>query len=240
MFSVELCGDKTKLLAIPSKGSEDFLFVSKLLNPIKIDGIPIEFSTTAEHVGIIRSEDGNLPQILQRIKSHKRALGSTLAAGLASQHRANPVASIKVHQTYALPKLMSGLAPLVLSSVEKNTVDHHVKITLERLQKFHQNTPTPFVMFMGGTLPGLAILHQRQLSLFGMICRLPDNILFDIAKERFSSASTNPGSWFTEIRMLCLKYRLPHPFDLLHYGHTKDAFKKMVKSHIIIFWEQKL
>ena len=135
---------------------------------------------------------------------------------------------------------MSGLAPLVLNTTETNMVDHHVKITLERIQKFHQNTPTPFVMFMSGCLPGLAVLHQRQLSLFGMICRLPDNILFKIAEERFSSASTNKGSWFAEIRKLCLKYRLPHPYDLLHLGYKKEAFKKMVKFHIMDFWEQKI
>ena len=163
-----------------------------------------------------------------------------MAAGLAYRHRANPVAAIKVHQTYAMPVLLSGLASLVLNAVETNTIDHHVKITLERLQKLHQNTPTPVVMFMSGSLPGLAILHQRQLSLFGMICRLPDNILFEIAVERFSSASTNKGSWFGEIRTLCLKYHLPHPYDLLNSNYSKEKFKKMLKSNIINYWERRL
>ena len=234
-FDVDLCAEKTKLLALSSKDTKVFVDIFKAINPIKIDGQAIEFVQTAEHVGVVRSTDGNLPHILSRISSHKKALGATLSAGLALSHRANPRASLKIHQVYASSVLMSGMASLYLSTAEVKIIDQHVKVTIENLQKLHANTPSPFVFFMGGTLPGTAVLHQRQLSLFGMICRL-----HNIAKDKLSFSSFSSKSWFLQVRDLCMQYQLPHPLDLLEMNLTKPAYKKLVSAHIINFWEKKL
>ena len=94
---------------------------------------------------------------------------------------------------------MSGVAPLVLTLEEIKLIDQHFKNTLERLQKLPTNTPTTFVLFLGGSLPGKAILHQRQLSLFGMICRLPDNVLHTIAREKLNYVKKSMKSWFTTV-----------------------------------------
>ena len=69
---------------------------SKGFNPILIDGVPIKFTSSAEHVGVIRSTSGNLPNILNRISSHKNTLGATLYAELARAYRGNPTASLKI------------------------------------------------------------------------------------------------------------------------------------------------
>ena len=68
----------------------------KAINPINLNGTPINFVTQAEHVGVIRSEDGNLPNILNRLSAHKKALNAVLSAGLARHHSGNPAASLKV------------------------------------------------------------------------------------------------------------------------------------------------
>ena len=47
-------------------------------------------------------------------------------------------------------------------------------------------------------------------------------------------------SWFSNIRDLLLQYHLPHPLHLLYHPPAKLSYKKMVKSHILDYWETKL
>ena len=236
-FNVKLCAEKTKLLVISPKNNREQIELVKLANTLSLDGSHINFVDSAEHVGVIRSTSGNILNIFNRITSHKRALGATMAAGLAQSHRANPAAGLKIQQMYGTPVLMSGLASLVLSNSEIDIINHHVKAKLESIQKLFPRTPAPVVFFLGGSLPGKALLHLRQLNLFGMICRLSGNILNRIAIEKLTAARTTSNSWFLQIRNLCLQYRLPHPMDLIKSPHPKQVFKKLVKSKVIDFWE---
>ena len=75
---MKLCAEKTKLLKINKKTEENFVPI----NPITINGENIEFSDTAVHVGVVRT-DGNLPHILDRITAHKKAMGAVMFTGLA-------------------------------------------------------------------------------------------------------------------------------------------------------------
>ena len=236
-YSVQLCADKTKLLAISSKFNQPMTDYSKGINPIQIDGVPIKFTSSAEHVGVIRSTSGNLPNILNRISSHKNALGATLSAGLARAHRGNPAASLRIIQLYSCPVLISGLASLFLTPTEFEIVDNHFKVTLENVQKLHQKSPAPFIYFMAGSLPASAVIHQRQLSLFSMICRLPDDPLYAHA---LVLAKQSTKSWFHQIRNLCLQYNLPHPLQLLDFPPSKSEFKRLVKARILDYWEANL
>ena len=105
-------------------------------NPIRIHNTKIQFTEQAEkaeHVGVIRSVDGNLPNILNRIVSHKRALNAVLSCGLTRAHRSNPAAALRVLQLYSTPVLLSGLASLVLTKSEIATIDHHFLDTMLNL-----------------------------------------------------------------------------------------------------------
>lgn len=191
-------------------------------------------------MGVIRHISGNLPNIVNRIAQHKKAVGSVLSAGLARSHRANTTASLKVHEMYCTPVLFSGLASLVLSNSEIKIVDHHFQTTLQNIQKLHDKTPRPIVYFLAGSLPGEAILHQRQLGLFSMICHLKGDPLQLHAKYVLTSASQSAQSWFQQIRKLCLKYQLPHPLILLENPPKKESFKKLVKTKITEYWQHTL
>ena len=239
-FNVHLSPEKTKLLVICSKSCRDLAEYSKSINPINIDGVKIEFSTSAEHVGVLRSTTGNLPNILDRVAAHKKALGSVLAAGLARGHRGNLAAALKVEKLYACPVLMSGLASLFMTKSEVNIIANHYKSTLENIQKFHKRTPAPVIFFMAGSLPGSAILHIRQLTLFSMICRLPEDPLNLHARYILCSTKKSTNSWFHQIRNLCLQYQLPHPVELLDNPPQKDQFKRKLKSQVTSYWESKL
>ena len=150
-------------------------------NPIKVNGTAIKLSDQAEHVGVLRSVQGNMPNILQRITAFKGALGAIMSCDLARVRRTNPVVSLKMLALYGTPVLMSGLSSLVLSRREVSCVDQQYKRTLQNIMKLSATSPSCLVSFIAGRLPGTAILHLRQLTLFGMICRLEDDPLHHLA-----------------------------------------------------------
>ena len=71
-------------------------------------------------MGIIRSTEGNLPHLLNRIVAHKKALGAKLFSGVARSRCGIPAASVSIEKIYGAPVLFSGLASLVLSRAEVN------------------------------------------------------------------------------------------------------------------------
>ena len=237
-YQVELSSSKTKLLVFSPEETNYVKYV-KLLSPIHIGNTVIPFVDSAEHVGILRSVSGNLPHLHQRIVNHKKALASILHIGMTRRHRANPLASLRAERIFGAPVLFSGLAALILNRSEVDIVAQHVKETVQNLLKLYPKTPASFIFFISGSLPGEAQLHMKQLSLFGMITRLPDNILHKIAIEVLSNCSDTDKSWFGQIRTLCFTYGLPHPLTLLLEPLSKEVFKKVIKNNIVEFWQEK-
>ena len=237
---VEICPEKTKLQAFCNKSKADLTKYQIDTTTLVIDGEAIKFADNVEHVGVIRSIHGNLPNIQERIAAHKRAIGSILYTGMARNHRGNPAASIRINKIYGIPVLLSGLASLVLKETEVDLIDQHVKINIEKLLRLPASTPRPVVFFLSGTLPGRAQLHIRQLSLFGMITRLPDKIIFHHAVNTLVASKPSCKSWFHGIRQLCLMYDLPHPLTFLEEPRPKTEFKSLIRSKVVNYWEQKL
>ena len=238
-YQVQLSTSKTKLLCFSSVNSE-YIKYAKLINPMHIEDETIPFSNTAEHVGVIRSPGGNLPHIHQRLVSHKKALGAILFTGMSRRHRANPLAAIRAEKIFGSPVLFSGLPSLILNKGEIELVSAHVKQTLEGLLKLHPKTPEPVVFLISGTMPAEATLHLKQLTLFGMICRLPENILHRIAQEALILSDDKDKSWFGQIRSICYMYGLPNPLSLLNVPPPKEDFRKILKLKIADFWQSKL
>ena len=174
---------------------------------------------------------------MARISTHKKALGAVLSAGLAQGHRGNPAASLRIQNQYGTGVLFSGLASLVLSKAEVKIIDQHYLLTVQRLQKLHEKTPRSLVLLMAGCVPGEAILHLKQLTMFSMICHLPDDPLHLHGVDVLLSAHNRANSWFQQILALCLKYSLDHPHFLLKNPPPKPVFKRMVKRAVISYWE---
>ena len=238
-YQVELSTSKTKLLTFAPKDSQYVKYAS-LLSPIHISDNKIPSVISAEHVGVIRSVTGNLPHIQQRLSSHRKALGAILFSGMARRHRANPLASLRANTIFGIPVLYSGLASLILNKHETDIISQHVKETVQNLLKLHQKTPEPFIFFIAGSLPGEALLHMKQLTLFGAICRLPGNLLYTIASNILTSMTDTDNSWFAQIRALCFRYALPHPLILLNNPLTKHKFKSLIKLNIAQYWQEHL
>ena len=236
-YQVELCADKTKLQAFATKNMMGNVEYAEATHSIQIEGNRIVFSQNAEHVGIVRSTSGNGPTLLARFTAHRKALQGILHTGMARAHRGNPERGLHIDKIYAIPVLMSGLAPLVLSNSEINMIDQHHKETLRCLLRLYPKTPRGVVYFLAGSLPGSALLHLRQLSIFGMITRLGGNILHTLAHNVSTSAIQSPKSWFHQTRNWCMQYTLSHPLDLLQNPLPKSAFKILVKKKVVDYWE---
>ena len=239
-YRVKLVAAKTKLLPVFKPRHEYLVEYSKLVNSVKIEGTTVQFVTKADHVGVVRSCQGNMPNILERIACHKRALGSVTPAGMARSHRGNPSASLKIHQLYATPVLLNGLGSLYLSEPELKILDSHYKNTVQNLQRFHQNTPRAVVFLFAGCLPGRALVHSRQLSLLLMLCHLPTDPLNRHARHILTSAAPSAKSWFQQVRDLCSLYDLPEPLILLDNPPNKKQFKARAKENIASYWHQVL
>ena len=89
--------------------------------------------------------------------------------------------------------------------------------------KLFGRTPDSEVYLMAGSLPGTALLHLCQLSLFGMICHLEGNIMKTLAKSILVDAKPSAKSWFQEIRDTCIQYGLCHPISLLENPIKKES-----------------
>ena len=228
-YNVQLSPPKTKLLKITPARQHTM----EPYNPISINGEQIEFVEQAEHVGVIRSTEGNLPNLLQRISSFKRSLGSMISCGLSKGRRSNPAASLRILTIYSTPVLMSGLASLVLSDSEVSAIDQQYKRTLQNIMKLSVNSPSSLVHFIAGSLPATAILHIKQISLFGMVCRLPGDPLNQHAWQVLLTSPSSAKSWFILVRNLLLQYQLPHPLKLLESPPSKEVFKKLVKAKVL-------
>ena len=75
-YQIQLCAEKTKLLAFHSKGMEFAVDYAKAVNPLQINDEQITFVDSAEHVGMLRSTSGNHVTIQARITAHKRHRGT--------------------------------------------------------------------------------------------------------------------------------------------------------------------
>jgi hypothetical protein len=73
-----------------------------------------------------------------------------------------------------------------------------------------------------------------------MICHLPGDPLHHKAQHVLLTSSSVGNSWFIQVRNLFLQYSLPHPLLFLSNPPQKEVFKKLVKSKVTDYWENKL
>ena len=237
-YHVLLAPEKTKLIAFTTPKHKSDIGYLNLVNNIQISGTPIIFTETAEHVGLVRSSDNsNLPHVLDRISNHKRALFGVLPAGLARRHNTNPAASLRVQNVHALPVLLSGLGSIQLTGTETTVLEKHYKNTLRCLMKLPEKCPDSVIYFFAGSVPLLAHIHKKMLNIFGMITRLPENVLFKLATRILYSEPDNTKSWFIAIRQLCSMYNLPSPLQLLAKPLTKASFKSQITQKVLDHWQ---
>jgi hypothetical protein len=175
-------------------------FYNQLRCNIEINSLKIPFTNEAEHLGIVRSTDGNIPHLLNRFSAHHKAMMAILRHGMAQSQNGNPAASIRAEAIYGTPVLLSGIPSLSLSKSKTLFLDTHHKIFKESLLRLYPETPAPIIFFLSGTLPATGIIHIRQLTIFCMSSHLKSTTLYNIALASLSTLNPPKKSWFTNIK----------------------------------------
>ena len=116
------------------------------------------------------------------------------------------IASVLPKNIFPLPVLLSGIAALKLKSTEIYLLYNYFKKMLQSLMKLPDKCPQSVVYFLVGMTPIIAHIHRRQLCLFGMVCRLPNNILHKLASTILASETDKSKSWFIHMRQLYFLY----------------------------------
>ena len=129
---------------------------------------------------------------------------------------------------------------MVLTQAEINIIDGHYLSTLQRLLRLHKRTPRSIVYFLAGSLPACAMLRQRQMTLFSMICHLKDDPLQHHAQHVLLHHGSGSKSWFIQVRNICIQYGLPHPLKLLSNPIRKENFKTEIKAKVTEYWQKVL
>ena len=239
-YDVVLVPEKTNLVAFQKNNCDDAIY-ERATSRIALHSRELPFSQQAIHLGVTRSEDmNNMAHVLDRLSSHRKQLFSLLPAGLALNHSGNPAAALRVEKVYCLPTLLSGLASLSLTKPEVRTITNYYKQVLGGLMKTFDCTPDCAIYFLAGLLPAEGYLHLRQLSLFGMVSRLENNVLKDIAIKILSSALPLMKSVFQHVRQLCLLYKLPDALTQLKNPLPKAKFKTICRLQVYEYWHAKL
>ena len=92
-------------------------------------------------------------------------------------------------------------------------------------------------MFVARSLPAIAIVHLKTLTLLGMIARLgPSGILDKLGRHSLLTAE-NKGSWFLAARRTTQRYNLPDPLLVLQQPLPKGRWKSLCRSKVISWWE---
>ena len=109
-YHVELVPQKTKLLAIAPRSLAMELDIMKISTSLTLNGLKLSFTSDAEHVGVLRSNDGsNMPNILDRFSAHRNALRAMLPTYMSKAHRGSPASSLHLKCLYGTLVLLSGV-----------------------------------------------------------------------------------------------------------------------------------
>ena len=98
---MKLVTDKTQLIVMRPKHLR-FPITGQIL----VNDITVHESSSAEHLGLIRTSSlNNLLSIQDRIAKHMKSLFHVQSCGSARGHFANPAASLKIESAYSSPIL---------------------------------------------------------------------------------------------------------------------------------------
>ena len=148
------------------------------------------------HLGLEWTKGKSSPNIASRIQQARRAAYALMGAGLHGGNGLSPQVSLKILNTYIIPRLLYGLEAVILTKKDIDDLNFFHKSILRRLQGLPKSTATEAIFILIGATPVTAELHIRILSLFGAIWRSENNnIMKDLAMRQLGRGSNH--SWFT-------------------------------------------
>ena len=229
---------KTKATVTGSK--HDMLYY-KDTQPWLLNGERVQVAENNDHLGLVVSgwheEQKNIDK---KINKCRDSLFAMLGATYAHRCKLSPVLQSHLWRTYNLPVLVSGLSALPIRPAYMTplTMFHH-KI-LRGFLRLSQSSPIPSLYFLLGELPISNRLHLETLMLFHTIWSNPSTKIFQIIEYILMMADLRSLTWANHIRLLCAKYSLPDPLNLLKSDScSKEEWKELIKTNITVEAEKK-
>ncbi len=203
---------------------------------------PIPTTEKLEHLGIKRQVNNNKPMkswIEERIALMRRTVHLLMDVGLHGENGLNPVAAVKIIETYVMPRALYGMGAVIISKEDEEKLNQAHRSLLREIQSLPRNTAKEAIYLLSGCLPVSADLDHKRLSLCGMVARMEGNPLNDIAQRQIALGFPNPHSFFTQVAAIGEKYGID-VVDNFANPVEKEAWKKELKTKIKSFHQQEL
>ena len=115
-----------------------------------------------------------------------------------------------------IPDLLYGLEVVFHRPKFIKKLDKFNKRNLKHILSLPITTADPAVYILSGTLPIEAMIHQRVLTFFGNISRLPESSVENqLAVRQLAVKTLDSNSWFVAVRKLCIMYSLSDSVNLI-------------------------
>ena len=141
---------------------------------------------------------------------------------------------------YVLPRAIYGSEVMSLLKTQKDKLNSAYCRLLEQIQGLPLRASNAASYILLGTLPLVAQIDLRILSLLGAISRSGNETLFGIAMRLTSVKPYTSRSWFVKCEKLLIKYNLPHILEVLEIKPGKAEWKRLCKAAVHSHWSETL
>ncbi|MES9883383.1 MAG: reverse transcriptase family protein, partial [Sedimenticola sp.] len=229
------CINPTKSSVLTFNKPSDFLY--------SLDDEPIQQSQSTTHLGVHR----NLKQTVdaQRICNiGRRTCYSLMGPGFHSKTGLRQDQKGYIWTTYVLPRMLYGLEVQDLRKKDINTLEQFQRKSLKQVQGLPDRVANPIALSLLGILPISTQIEKNVLNLFYGIISQPNTIDYEIATRQLVNRQIGDNSWYSKVKLLLHKYRLPTPYMLLEDTPKKAQWKvllnKSIKEHTDESWREEI
>jgi hypothetical protein len=210
--------------------------------PLEANGLPLEESESAVHLGISHSTDSNIncKRVDGRITSATRTLYALVGAGMHGRNGLNPIVCRSLWCTYVIPVLLYGAELWTLDPKQIQRLETFQLGKLRHIQNLPERTANIAVLGLIGLRPVEAELDIRILGLFRRLIENKESVEYKVAQRQLALKSSSSKSWFMYVDRILDKYGLPSAHELMETETSVSAWKKLVKSVVDTYWEGKL
>ena len=192
------------------------------------------------HMGIERRNKHNAHVMEERAEVGRRTVYSLMPAGLHGENGLSPAVGRQLIIAYVLPRMLHGLEALVLAESHVKILEDYYRGMLRDIQALRDRTANEAVYLLIGLLPIEVELHIKALTLFGAICRLPEeSTLRRLAMQQLAIKTEGSKSWFMYCRRIGEMYDI-NIISALEYPSKKSTWKSNVALAVRTHWHSRL
>jgi hypothetical protein len=203
---------------------------------------PINIQSRVTHLGMERDIKSTAGATVEKNiqKAHRRVY-SLMKPGLHGENGLDPVTCLHLARVYVLPILLYALEICLPTGQHLIRLEIYLKKVLKQILSLPVNTADTAIYILTGILPVEAQIEKKALIHLGALCRLPHGSAERrIAYRQLCVKPRNTNSWFAAVRIICVKYNIPDPLDLLRNPKSKFAWKRLVNSKVDNYWKEQI